>query len=356
METFNNIKSDTENKFSIKKIFSYILKIGLPIVIGVCLFYWLYSNVDMDEMSKILRYDVNYFWIGVMLVISTFSHIFRALRWQLQLKAIGVDAPRGALIVSIFGTYALNLLFPRLGEVWRCGYIAKRENASFTKVVGSMVADRLSDTVTVLTLTLVTVLLATEAFEQFFTTFPQVKDGMVNTLTSPTLWAVAIIGIVALILLFKFGKKNKLVLKVKEMLTNIWQGFGAITKMEGKWLFLMYTLLIWGCYFTQLYVCFFAFEFTSGLGIICALVCFVLSSISMGIPTNGGLGAWHMAIIFGLSLYGVGEFSFSSPDARASAFAMLVWGTQTLLLILLGIYTYVYIAMDKSGKKQIKQD
>lgn len=107
-------------------------------------------------------------------------------------------------------------------------------------------------------------------------------------------------------------------------------------------------IAIWGCYFTQLYVCFFAFPFTKDLGIVCALVCFVLSSISMGIPTNGGLGAWHIAIIFGLSLYGVGTFSINRPDANATAFAMLVWGTQTLLLIALGIYSYVYILMNKT--------
>ena len=125
--------------------------------------------------------------------------------------------------------------------------------------------------------------------------------------------------------------------------------------MEHKWRFLLFTALIWGCYFTQLYVAFFAFEFTSSLGIVCALVCFTLSSISMGIPTNGGLGAWHIAIIFGLSLYGVGKFSMASPDPNASAFAMLVWGSQTLLLILLGIYSYIYIAA--TGKKrQIKND
>ena len=57
------------------------------------------------------------------------------------------------LINAIFGTYAMNLLFPRLGEVWRCGYVAQREKASFTKVLGSMVSDRLSDTIMLAMLT-----------------------------------------------------------------------------------------------------------------------------------------------------------------------------------------------------------
>ncbi len=320
--------------------------------IGVCLFYWLYNNVDMNEMRNILRYDVNYLWIFIMLVISVFSHVFRAFRWRLQLRALGVYAPLGVLIVSIFGTYAVNLVFPRLGEVWRCGYVAKRQQAPFTKIVGSMVADRLSDTATVLFLTFIAVLLAGPAFEQFFTTFPQVKENLWNLVNSPGLWIGVVATVTAVALIFKLGKNNKFVAKVKGMIANIWQGFASIAKMEHKWMFLVYTALIWGCYFIQLYICFFAFEFTQNLGIVCALVCFVLSSISMGIPTNGGLGAWHMAIIFGLSLYGVGTFSVDSPDARASAFAMLVWGTQNLLLILLGIYTYFYILID--NKRMLK--
>ena len=127
-------------KEKIKKSLGTVCKVVIPLVVGVGLFYWLYNNVDVEQMKNILRYDVDYTWIGVMLVISTFSHVFRAMRWRLQLRALGIDAPLGVLVVSIFGTYAVNLVFPRLGEVWRCGYISRRQKAPFTKVVGSMVA------------------------------------------------------------------------------------------------------------------------------------------------------------------------------------------------------------------------
>ena len=114
------------------------------------------------------------------------------------------------------------------------------------------------------------------------------------------------------------------------------------------------TVLIWGCYFLQLYLACKAFTFTSGLSVLAVLVMFVFSSIGMGVPTNGGLGTWHLGIIFGLSLYGVGVFSINNPDANASAFAMLVWGFQTLLLIVLGIYAFASMAIDRrrieSGK------
>lgn len=77
----------------------------------------------------------------------------------------------------------------------------------------------------------------------------------------------------------------------------------------------------------------------------------------MGIPTNGGLGAYHVAIIFGLSLYGVGTFDTDSFDPQASAFAMVEWGLQTVMLIILGIYTAIYVAVDRqriaSGKVKV---
>lgn len=331
-----------------KKIFSNVLKFLVPVIIGVGLFWFLYTNVDVEEMKGVIASDVNYWWFLPVIVVSVFSHIFRAMRWRLQLRAIGVDAPLSALVNSIFGTYAVNLLFPRLGEVWRTGYIAQRQRASFTTVLGSMVADRLSDTVTVLALTVFTFFIAQDAFMQFLATYPQIKDGLWRMATSPWLWTAAVAGILVLVRLFTMKTENAVILKVKTMVLNLWNGFSSITKMEGKWWFLLYTLLVWGCYYLQLYIATFAFSFTAPLGVVPVLVLFVLSSIGMGVPTNGGLGSWHIAIIFGLSLYGVGVFDTQSFDSNASAFAMLVWGVQTLLLIVLGLYAYVSMTVDRS--------
>ena len=326
-----------------KKAISYLVKYGIPLLIGVGLMGFLYRNVDINTMMATLKTDVNYLWFIPVAVVSIFSHVFRALRWRLQLRAIDVKPSFSAVLNSIFGTYAVNLAFPRLGEVWRCGYIANRQKASFTKVTGSMVADRLTDTVTVLALTFVTFLLAREAFVKFFDAYP----GVMDTAKNPLVWLGAAAALFALGWLMVMKTENKFILKVQLAARNLWQGFYGITKMDGKWLFLLYTVLIWGCYFLQLYIACKAFSFTGGLSVLAVLVMFVLSSIGMGVPTNGGLGAWHVAIIFGLSLYGVGVFNPENFDPRASAFAMLVWGFQTLLLIVLGIYAFASMAIDR---------
>ena len=78
-------------------------------------------------------------------------------------------------------------------------------------------------------------------------------------------------------------------------------------------------------------------------GFIPCLVAFVLSSISMAIPSNGGLGPWNIAIMFALSIYGV-------TDAEGTAFSMLQWSGQTVMLIILGIFTMIYISLSKKQK------
>lgn len=331
-----------------KKAISYLVKYGIPLAIGVGLMYFLYKNVDIHSMIGTLKTDVNYWWFVPVAVVSILSHVFRALRWQLQLHAIDVKPSFSAVLNSIFGTYAVNLAFPRLGEVWRCGYIANRQKASVTQVMGSMVADRLTDTITVLLLTMVTFMLAQSAFGQFFDAYPQMKENFLSVASDARIWIGAAVCIIALGWLLVMKTENKVIKKIQLMARNLWEGFYAITKMEGKWWFLLYTLLIWGCYFLQLYLASKAFTFTSGLSVLAVLVMFVLSSIGMGVPTNGGLGSWHVAIIFGLSLYGVGVFSPSNFDPRASAFAMLVWGFQTVLLIVLGIYAFTSMAIDRN--------
>ena len=63
----------------------------------------------------------------------------------------------------------------------------------------------------------------------------------------------------------------------------------------------------------------------------------------MGVPSNGGIGPWQWSVIFALGLYGLAQ-------GPATAFANLVMGCQTLLLILLGLFTFVCIAFDNKNR------
>ena len=335
----------------LKKLFQY----GVPLIISIGLCYLLFTGINFNEMIDTIRNECNFWWIGLALFISIFSHIFRAMRWRIQLRALNINAPLMTLGYSIFGTYAVNLVFPRLGEVWRTTYVAQRQNASFTAVFGSMVADRLADAVTVLTLTLSTFLLASGAITKYLAQNTALYHKLIGLITSPVLWIVVVAMMAVVAWLFFKKRNNKLIAKIIGFIKELWVGFAAIAKMDGKGKWLLLTVAIWGCYFVQLFVAFFAFKETTAVvenyGIIAVLVCFVFSSIAMGVPSNGGIGPWQWAVIFGLSIYGM------PTNGISLAFANLVLGSQTCLLIVLGIITFTAIALEKrrSGNLPIKK-
>lgn len=348
----NNEKEVTEqNKEGqplTKRLLNYAVKYLLPLAVSVALIWYMLDHIDVRQMWQTLRSGVNYWWILLAMLISVFSHIIRAARWRIQLNALGIRPGLMPLTCSIFGCYALNLVFPRLGEVWRCTYIAQRQKAPFTTVFGSMVADRLSDTVMVLVLTLFTFLVAHSAMTAFLGKYP-VGQGVLDMAEEPLFWIGLICMIGGLWAMFHFGRNNRAVQKVRGVGANLWRGFASVARMKGKWLFVLLTVALWGCYFLQLYVAFFAFDFTRALtaesalcfGLTPCLVAFVLSSIGMAIPSNGGLGPWNIAVMFGLALYGI-------TDTQGASFSILVWSAQTVMLILLGIFTMVYLSTSKT--------
>lgn len=335
-----------------KKAGLFILKYLLPLAITAGLLFYMFSKVHFSDMLDIIRRGVDWWWILLAMFISIFSHIFRAMRWQLQLKSLHINAPLMMLSCSVFGCYALNLLFPRLGEVWRCTFVAHREKAPFTTVLGSMVADRLADTVTVLLLTLLTFFVAADALTDFLTKYP-VGRGIIDLFYNPWTWIFLSAALLAVALTYTYGKQTRPVKKIIQWCSQLWQGFADIAKMPHKLRFIILTLCIWGCYFIQLYVAFFAFDFTAALckqsalayGLIPCLVAFVLSSIGMAVPSNGGLGPWNIAVMFGLAIYGISE-------SQGTAFSMLQWSGQTVMLILLGIFTMAYISLNKRKEKK----
>lgn len=322
----------------------YLLKYGVPLLVTVLLCKLLFDGVDTGQMWHTIRTECRFGWIALALALSVLSHVFRALRWNIQLRALDVRTPLFPLVLSIFGTYAVNLVLPRLGELWRSAYISRRQDAPFATVFGSMVAERLADTVTVALLTLVTFLLATTQLDTYLGQNRQAYDQLMHLAASPWLWGTVVVLVAIVVALFTVKSHNPVIVKIQNFAHELWKGFAVIATMPHKGLWLLFTACLWGCYFTQLYVAFYAFPFTAAIlqehTILAAMVTFVLSSISMGVPSNGGIGPWQWSVIFALGLYGLGH-------QEASTFANLVMGCQTLLLILLGIFTFVCISVSR---------
>lgn len=324
-----------------------VLRFAIPMIISIGLCWLLFRDFDFRDMWRVIVTECRFGWILGALGLNVLAQIFRALRWRIQLRAIGVTPPLFAIVLSIFGTYAVNLVFPRLGEVWRTGYIAKRQDAQFTAVFGSMVADRLADTVAVALMALLAFALASGSILSFMSANRESYQAIQNLLTSPWLWLAGAVCFGALWWLITARTSNRFILRLQKAVKELWVGFAAIFTMPGKGPWLIFTVGIWGSYFMQFFLSLYAFDFTEALltahGPVVALVAFVLSSISMGVPSNGGIGPWQWAVMFSLGIYGLAPY-------EAGVFANLQLGCTTLLTIVLGLFTFVCIALGKSGR------
>lgn len=335
----------------IKKIIGDIIRYLVPLAISIGLIVWMFHKVDFQKVMKIIHDGCDFFWIGAMMLITTVSHMIRGTRWGLQLRAAGVA--RMTLLcewVTIWGAYALNLVFPQLGEGWRCVFVSKRQKAPLSTVIGTDVGDRGSDLIVVLLLLLISLIVAHPFIMDFLTKYAIGKD--VERITDdPLLW-IGIGGLVAVAwAILHYCHTYKWVKTLDTNITRIWNGFKVIFTMTKWWLYVIYTIGIWTCYFFETYVCFFAFDFTRGLvhnphmaaGFIPGLVVFVFGSMSMAIPSNGGLGPWNLAVMFALTLFGL-------SSEEGTAFSIVMWSCQAVMLIALGLFSAVYVAV--TGRKK----
>lgn len=330
-----------------KKVIKDIVRVALTMACSVLLVVWMFKKVDFHNVMQIITGgEVQYGWLIAVVPVVILSHVIRGYRWGIQLKAAGLGhIPGLTLACSIFGAYALNLVIPYSGEAWRIIWMAKRRNAPISTVLGTDIGDRGSDAVVVMTLLLVATIVGHPYIMAFLHHYP-IGNKILALISDPALWitAVAVIGIAIGIMIY--FKNSKWVTSLLTSLKRMWNGFRVLFTMKGRGLYLVLTLGIWICYYMETYLAFFAFPFTRALitehgmalGLLPALISFVFSSMSMLIPSNGGLGPWNLAVMFALSLFGI-------SDTDGTAFSMLLWTTTSLTLVALGLFTVAYILL-----------
>ena len=314
-----------------KKMLNKILQVISPFLLGGVILYWTYRGFNFQRVSEILNGGIKYSWILFSLLFGVFANLFRGWRWTLTLEPLGEYPKKANCVYAVFVSYAANLVIPRVGEISRCGVLAKYDGVSFSKSLGTVVSERLIDTLCIGLIAGCTLLLQAPVFASFFAETGTNINRYVGILTS-THFYVLVISIVAIvILLFFLIRKMSIFTKLKGLTQNVWLGIVSLKHVRNISLYLIYTTGIWASYYMEFYLTFYAFDFSACLGGVAGMVMFVVGTIAVIVPTPNGAGSWHFAIITMMMLYGVGK-------EDAAIFALLVHGIQTFLLILLGIY------------------
>ena len=324
----------------LKKHIIKILKIVIPLGIGIYLTWFFYSGLTQEEKDAIpvAFANANYFWVLLSLLAGWLGHLSRAYRWKFLMEPLGYKPKLSNMYHSTMIGYVLNYTIPRSGEIARPGFLAKKENLPFDKVFGTVVAERIIDIIMILLIMGGTSLLVGQ----------DVIDGFTKSdkTSGPPYLLYAILGI-GLIGVLSFTISSKIRGFFIEKMKGMWEGVRTIFIMKKRIPFILHTLFIW---FTYVMLMWLMAQGVDGMEKIEAkelLVGFVVGAIAIGI-TPGGIGLYPIFITAALVYFGYDKY-------LASSFAIMAWVIQTLLLVILGIYSLYAIKIKFSNSEVEEQ-
>jgi uncharacterized protein (TIRG00374 family) len=328
----------------------FFLSIGLLLV-------WLAVRGKSDEEIANIKKsfnEANYFWIIVAMVVSGLSHYFRAVRWKLLLQPLNYKPKTSNTFFAVMVGYLANFALPRLGEVSRCALLNKYENVPFTQGFGTVIVERAFDFVCLLLIFFFILLLEFGkiygiADQLIFQTVMHKTAALMQHKT--VLLLLLAFGVIVIIALFYFRKKIAELIsgKLFSFLLGIWEGLKSIRNLEKPAMFLVHTILIWIMYILQVYICFWAFTETNSLTFATATVIVVFGSIGI-IAVPGGTGAYQVILIQILTT------AYFISEATSFAFAWVVWSAQFLLILLLGIFSLLMLALLNKSKTEKERE
>jgi uncharacterized protein (TIRG00374 family) len=309
--------------------------------LGVFLIWYSLSKLTASDIESIKNSfkTANYWWVLLSLFLGVLSHLSRSYRWKFLLEPMGYKPKLANSFMSVMMAYLLNLVIPRSGEVARAASLKKYENIPFEKAFGTIVAERVADLIMLLGIIGVAFYFQTDLIGGYI-----FKDNSSGTLFFKTL---LIIGIPILGLLGYFLFKNSkipVISKIIEFINGLIEGALSILTMKKKWAFIFHTIFIWLMYVFMFYTVTFALPETTNIPFSAIIVAFVAGSFAM-VLTNGGLGSYPVFVTGAFSLYAI-------STSTGMAFGWIMWVAQTLMVLVLGGFSFIFIPIYNNYQKK----
>ncbi|MFN3755802.1 MAG: YbhN family protein [Flavobacterium sp.] len=312
------------------------LSIILPVGLGLFLIVYTYQQFSSEQIEEIKSQfreaDYKYIWLSLVFGIITLWS--RAYRWQFTLEPMGFQTKFANRFMAVIISYFVNMSIPRSGEVSRAFILKKYEEVPFDKGFGTIIAERVVDSLFLLSFIVLALVLQ----------FDVVKTFVLDKIPLHLLLIVGVFGLLFLIVFFWVLKtsQHKKILWFKQKISGFMEGLKSITKMKKRGAFLLHSCVIWIGYVLMFYVTIFALPETSELPFGAVIAAFVVGGIAITL-TNSGFGAYPFMISKILLLYGVAETS-------GNTFGWIVWSAQTLMIVVLGTLSFLLLPLVNRSK------
>jgi hypothetical protein len=336
-----------------KRTLFHILRIVVPIALGVWLVHYSYAQLDdrqREELFEAFR-QADLRWLLAVLVLGWLSHVSRAWRWRYLLEPLGHRVGFWNSYHAVMAGYFMNMLLPRAGEASRAVTLYRSEQVPFERGFGSILAERAVDMVMLLGITGITLLLQYDKLDLFQARILAFRQGQ-EPGGPPSEWIHCgpwIAGAIVLALLagsYFFWSRPALRARMMDAVRGFLAGVGSVFRIKDKAAFLLHTLLIWGLYVATFILAFNAIPTTNDIPLAGLLAGFIAGSVGI-ILVQGGIGVYpaFVALIVGMYMAPPEGGGLIRPDALAIGW--LLWLVQTAMLIGLGGLSLLLAARDR---------
>lgn len=303
-------------------------------LLSILLLWYTFKGVKLSEVIGSLK-EIKYIYVVISFLLGGIAYYVRAIRWKILIKSIGYDSKSVNSNISVAISYFSNLIFPRAGEIIRCSTMSKLENIPVNKLFGTVILERIIDVILLCLVILLAFIFGEESLNNFLKEVLKIREEGAHI--DKKYYILILISILLFLLIIIIAIKNTfLYKKIIHFFIGVKAGVLSIKNIDKKMYFFVYTLVIWGCYFFMNFIVFFSFKETNNFGMSEGLVLLAVGGLSMLIPVQGGIGSYHLAVKIMLHFYGISEVT-------AISFPTLVHTTQTLLAIMFGGISFIYL-------------
>ena len=327
------------------KVFQFVFFL----LVGLVLLYFAFKDIDLNSLTLQIK-QADYRWVAVSCFFSLPALLFRAYRWQLLIEPLGTRPKISQVLHAVNIGYLANFVFPRIGEITRCGVLNRTDRIPVDRLFGTVIVERAFDLLaTVIMLCMVLVLqfdiVGDFIMQNIFYPIVRKIPGAANL---KWILIASVLILLSFILFYRIFKSQLaqigILRKLKDMIKGVFNGIKSIYQIQNFWLFIALNILIFGMYFMQTWTMFYALESTSALSPGDALFILVITSLSFIIPVQGGIGAYHWIVSTGLTIFGL------SREA-GMVYATISHSTTSVILILVGIVSLIAVASRSKIRK-----
>ena len=316
-----------------------LLKVLVSLGLGVYLTWYLFDIMSEEDIAVFKKTIINsnYWLISLSLILALVSYFSRAYRWGYTLWPMGYKSSFKNQYHSIMIGYLVNMTIPRAGEFSRAVMLKRSDNIPIGPGFGTIVTERIIDMIVMFSLAALAILISPNETSIIF---KRIKESFVGTSSEDGgsgfwMYALIVFGLILLGLLFITRIRQRIL----EFLNSLKEGLSSIFKVKQYWAYLFHTLIIWISYLVMFALPFYAIEGTSNVPFSGMLLAFSFGALGISF-TNGGMGAYPLLIGITTAYY-LQKQGVENADAIGNALGMVIWATQTIFLILLGLISLV---------------